>query len=67
MRGKPCDYFILIIEGRVEVDIGKDHMIFEGGPFMYFGVQALLGERFFNIFLSAFLFRLSTAKLIKLN
>ena len=30
-------------QGRVEVDIGKEHMIFEGGPFMYFGVQTLLG------------------------
>ena len=43
-RGKPCDYFILIVQGRVEVEIGHEHMVFEGGPFIYFGVQALAGK-----------------------
>lgn len=41
-QGKPVDYFILILEGRVEVQVGRDNMIFEAGPFTYFGIQALL-------------------------
>ncbi|XP_040578802.1 unextended protein [Lepeophtheirus salmonis] len=43
-RGKPIDFFILIIEGRVEVNIGKEGLIFEGGPFTYFGVQTLVSQ-----------------------
>ena len=43
-RGRACDYFILLVQGRVEVDIGQENMVFEGGPFIYFGVQALAGE-----------------------
>ena len=44
LAGKRCDYFVLILQGRVEVCIGKEQMTFESGPFTYFGVQALLGE-----------------------
>ncbi|ELU04101.1 hypothetical protein CAPTEDRAFT_33324, partial [Capitella teleta] len=40
-RGKPVDFFAMVLEGRVEVSIGKDNLIFEGGPFMFFGEQAL--------------------------
>ena len=40
-KGKPINFFILIIEGRVEVNIGREDLIFESGPFSYFGVQAL--------------------------
>ncbi|XP_023288042.1 metal transporter CNNM4 isoform X2 [Orussus abietinus] len=40
-QGKPVDYFVLILEGRVEVTVGKENMIFESGPFTYFGSQAL--------------------------
>ena len=43
-KGKTVDYFVLILQGRVEVDIGKENMLFEGGPFMYFGLQALTGR-----------------------
>jgi len=39
--GKHCDYFIMILQGRVQVEFGKENMIFEGGPFVCFGVQAL--------------------------
>ena len=39
--GKQCDYFIMILQGRVQVEFGKETLIFEGGPFVYFGVQAL--------------------------
>jgi len=39
--GKAADYFILILEGRVKVIIGKENQQYEGGPFAYFGVSAL--------------------------
>ncbi|XP_068190955.1 metal transporter CNNM4 [Antennarius striatus] len=40
-RGKPADYFILILQGRVEVEAGNENMKFETGPFSYYGVMAL--------------------------
>ncbi|XP_039532040.1 metal transporter CNNM4 isoform X2 [Pimephales promelas] len=40
-RGKPVDYFILILQGRVEVEAGNENMKFEAGPFSYYGVMAL--------------------------
>ncbi|RLU26364.1 hypothetical protein DMN91_000158 [Ooceraea biroi] len=40
-QGKAIDYFVLILEGRVEVTVGKENMMFESGPFTYFGSQAL--------------------------
>jgi metal transporter CNNM len=42
LQGKAVDYFVLILEGRVEVMVGKENMIFESGPFTYFGTQALV-------------------------
>ncbi|KAE8748188.1 hypothetical protein FOCC_FOCC005025 [Frankliniella occidentalis] len=41
-QGKPADYFVLILEGRVEVTVGKENLMFESGPFTYFGTQALM-------------------------
>ncbi|OXU28342.1 hypothetical protein TSAR_003724 [Trichomalopsis sarcophagae] len=40
-QGKAIDYFVLILEGRVEVTVGKENLMFESGPFTYFGTQAL--------------------------
>lgn len=40
-QGKPVDFFVLILEGRVEVTVGKENLMFEGGPFTHFGMQAL--------------------------
>ncbi|XP_050676369.1 unextended protein-like [Leptidea sinapis] len=40
-QGKPVDHFLLILEGRVEVTVGRENLVFEAGPFTYFGVQAL--------------------------
>ncbi|XP_039906883.1 metal transporter CNNM4 isoform X2 [Simochromis diagramma] len=40
-RGKPVDYFILILQGRVEVEAGNENMKFETGPFSYYGIMAL--------------------------
>ena len=42
-KGKPCDYFILILEGRVEVTIGKEEHKFQEGPFSCFG-EAMLDQ-----------------------
>jgi len=39
--GRQCDYFIMVLQGRVQVEFGKENLVFEGGPFVYFGVQAL--------------------------
>lgn len=41
-RGKPVDFFVLILEGRVEVTVGKENLMFDSGPFSYFGTQALV-------------------------
>nr|XP_053644954.1 unextended protein-like [Cherax quadricarinatus] len=40
-QGKPVDFFVLILEGHVEVTIGKENLTFESGPFTYFGIAAL--------------------------
>lgn len=41
-HGKPVDFFVLVLEGRVEVTVGKENLVYEGGPFTYFGLQALV-------------------------
>jgi len=40
-KGVPCDFFVLIVEGRVEVTIGKESKTFQEGPFSCFGEQLL--------------------------
>ncbi|KAM9311216.1 metal transporter CNNM4 [Gastrophryne carolinensis] len=40
-RNKTADYFILILQGKVEVEAGKENMKFESGAFSYYGVMAL--------------------------
>uniref|UniRef100_A0A087XIC7 Metal transporter n=1 Tax=Poecilia formosa TaxID=48698 RepID=A0A087XIC7_POEFO len=40
-RNKPVDYFILILQGKVEVEAGKEEMKFEAGPFSFYGMMAL--------------------------
>ena len=42
-QGKPYDFFTLILEGRVEVIVGRENLVFESGPFTHFGSQALTG------------------------
>ncbi|CAG2174196.1 unnamed protein product [Oppiella nova] len=39
--GQPCDHFVLILEGRVRVIIGKESHTYECGAFQCFGVSAL--------------------------
>uniref|UniRef100_A0A8C6VV36 Metal transporter n=1 Tax=Nothobranchius furzeri TaxID=105023 RepID=A0A8C6VV36_NOTFU len=40
-RNKPVDYFILVLQGKVEVEAGKEGMKFEAGPFTFYGMMAL--------------------------
>ncbi|NP_001090672.1 metal transporter CNNM4 precursor [Xenopus tropicalis] len=40
-RSKIADYFILILQGKVEVEAGKENMKFESGAFSYYGVMAI--------------------------
>ncbi|CAF89853.1 unnamed protein product, partial [Tetraodon nigroviridis] len=40
-RSKPVDYFVLILQGRVEVEIGKEALRFENGAFSYYGMPSL--------------------------
>ncbi|XP_065254333.1 metal transporter CNNM3-like isoform X1 [Emys orbicularis] len=41
-RNQPVNYFILVLQGRVEVEIGKEGLKFENGAFTYYGVSALM-------------------------
>ncbi|XP_072489904.1 metal transporter CNNM4 isoform X2 [Notamacropus eugenii] len=41
VRNKSADYFILILQGKVEVEAGKENMKFETGAFSYYGIMAL--------------------------
>ncbi|TSK22789.1 Metal transporter CNNM1 [Bagarius yarrelli] len=41
-RNKPVDSFVLILQGRVEVEIGKEALKFENGPFTYYGMPAIM-------------------------
>jgi len=40
-KGKSADYFIMILEGKVEVIYGKENLTHESGAFSYFGTGAL--------------------------
>uniref|UniRef100_A0A8C8RJA9 Metal transporter n=1 Tax=Pelusios castaneus TaxID=367368 RepID=A0A8C8RJA9_9SAUR len=40
-RNQPVNYFVLVLQGRVEVEIGKEGLKFENGAFTYYGVSAL--------------------------
>ena len=35
----------MCLQGRAAVDVGKDGMSFESGPFTYFGLPAICGKR----------------------
>ncbi|XP_013064077.2 metal transporter CNNM4-like [Biomphalaria glabrata] len=40
-KGTPTDKFVLILQGTVEVIAGEENMVFESGPFSYFGKDAI--------------------------
>lgn len=42
--GEAADYFIMILEGRVHVVCGKEDLIFDAGPFSFFGKAALTSD-----------------------
>uniref|UniRef100_A0A8D2Q5H2 Metal transporter n=1 Tax=Varanus komodoensis TaxID=61221 RepID=A0A8D2Q5H2_VARKO len=41
-RNRPVDYFVLILQGEVEVEVGKEGLRFENGAFTYYGVPAIM-------------------------
>ncbi|XP_053161525.1 metal transporter CNNM1 isoform X2 [Hemicordylus capensis] len=41
-RNRPVDYFVLILQGKVEVEVGKEGLRFENGAFTYYGVPAVM-------------------------
>ena len=41
---KPCNYFVLLIDGEMLLQVGKEKTEFITKPFEYFGIQALMGE-----------------------
>ncbi|CAG5123796.1 unnamed protein product [Candidula unifasciata] len=45
IKGVPSDKFVLILQGTVEVVIGGESMVFESGPFSYFGVECIDNAR----------------------
>lgn len=49
-QGKAADFFVIILEGRVEVTIGRENLTFESGPFTSFGTQALTQNIAIGIF-----------------
>lgn len=62
-QGKPVDYFVLILEGRVEVTVGRESLIFESGPFTYFGTQALIQ----NVGVGSYFFLFYTILMLEFN
>ena len=47
--GKPVDYFVLIVNGKAELETGKEKIVSEVGSFSYFGVSALFVSLCFEI------------------
>ncbi|CAL8077533.1 unnamed protein product [Orchesella dallaii] len=44
-QGKAADSFIMILEGRVQVTVGKEKLMYEAGPFTIFGNDFLLNDQ----------------------
>lgn len=40
--GKSVDYFVLIVNGKAELETGKEKIVSDIGSFSYFGVSALI-------------------------
>lgn len=39
--GKTADYFIMLLDGKAQVTVGSEGLVFDAGPFAYFGTAAL--------------------------
>jgi hypothetical protein len=53
------DYFVLIVNGKAELETGKEKIVSEVGSFSYFGVSALyvrMNYFYFEIFIFYFFF-----------
>ncbi|CAG7730498.1 unnamed protein product [Allacma fusca] len=48
-KGKPSQYFTMILEGRVQVLVGSEKMTFEGGPFTCFGTDFLMSDQGYDV------------------
>ncbi|ODM89958.1 Metal transporter CNNM4 [Orchesella cincta] len=44
-QGKAANAFTMILEGRVQVTVGKEKFTYEAGPFSVFGVDFLLNDQ----------------------
>lgn len=44
VQGVPAEYFVMILEGGMELRIGNENLKFEAGPFKYFGVDYLKND-----------------------
>ena len=45
-KGKAVDYFVLIVEGRVQATVGREELVFESGPFSFYGLQVLMSTMY---------------------
>ncbi|KAG8246550.1 Metal transporter cnnm2 [Homalodisca vitripennis] len=45
VQNVPVDFFVMVIEGQMEVKMGLENFKFEAGPFKYFGEEALKTRR----------------------
>lgn len=43
--GVECDYFIIVLEGKAVLQVGKEGMEVDAGLFSYYGVDALVDEK----------------------
>ncbi|XP_015685458.1 metal transporter CNNM1-like, partial [Protobothrops mucrosquamatus] len=74
-RNRPVDYFVLILQGKVEVEVGKEELRFENGAFTYYGVPAIMtviysdndGRKMSSLAGSSFLLNQSPSRCSGLN
>ncbi|KAG2378677.1 hypothetical protein C9374_007825 [Naegleria lovaniensis] len=45
-KGKECDYFTLVLSGKIEILFGEDKFVSEMGPWSLLGERALTKEKF---------------------
>uniref|UniRef100_A0A915K5L3 CBS domain-containing protein n=1 Tax=Romanomermis culicivorax TaxID=13658 RepID=A0A915K5L3_ROMCU len=40
-KNRECNYFLLVLEGKCSITVGESDLLFEAGPFCYFGYELL--------------------------